>query len=228
MNFIGHAAVALQTDSEPRFVLGTMLPDFASMAGTRLGTISDPSVRAGVHLHHRTDAVFHASAPFTALTQAALDRLTRAGVARGAARAVAHVGVEMFIDGELLQRAELGSAYLSALAAWQGLSAETFQVSLARGPAHEHPTAGAALQQLLQRLVRHGIPYDYERPEAVTARLCKMLARRPRLALTPAAETIVGSIMPDVQTSVQKGLAELLETLLHGLSHRSYSSPITS
>jgi hypothetical protein len=35
MNFFGHAKVALWRGDAAGFVLGAMLPDFASMAGTR-------------------------------------------------------------------------------------------------------------------------------------------------------------------------------------------------
>lgn len=86
MNFIGHAQVALWTSSSPAFVLGAMLPDFASMAGTRLAarlhSSDEPELAAGVSLHHLTDEVFHGSAPFIALMQEAMDALTGRGVAR--------------------------------------------------------------------------------------------------------------------------------------------------
>ena len=38
MNFFGHAVVAGWFESEPHFVLGSMLPDFVTMSGTRLNT----------------------------------------------------------------------------------------------------------------------------------------------------------------------------------------------
>src|SRR5690606_31275930 len=51
MNFFGHACVAARVDSDPRVLLGAMLPDFASMSRTRLAGSEDPAVAAGIALH---------------------------------------------------------------------------------------------------------------------------------------------------------------------------------
>lgn len=216
MNFLGHAKVALWSAHSPELVLGAMLPDFASMAGVRLRTVEGEALAAGVQLHHRTDDVFHALPTFIALMQDTIDRLTALGVARGPARAVGHIGVELLIDGELAQETSVGNAYLGALDAWLGL------------PEHAlGSTEQAPLQRLARRLVAYGIPYDYERPEAVTARLANILAERPRLALDGAARELVGKTLPYVQGEVKKRLPELLETLARGLAHRRCSSAIT-
>jgi hypothetical protein len=226
MNFIGHLHVARWHSDEPRFWLGAMLPDFASMAGVRLSprdargspplqSIDDEQVARGVQLHHRTDDVFHGAPLFSAWVAETMATLSARGVARGPARAVGHIGVEMLIDGELLRQAELGSAYLSALAAFAGLDQAT------------GGTGTDALAALVSRLTRYGIPYDYERPEAVTARVSSVLARRPRLALDASAQAVVGSIMPDLKARVAVGLPELLVHLAQGPLDPRYSETIT-
>jgi acyl carrier protein phosphodiesterase len=215
MNFIGHLYVAQWSSDAPRFLLGAMLPDFASMAGVRLSAIADDELASGVRLHHRTDDVFHSAPMFTALVHDTIATLTARGVERGPARAVGHIGVEMLIDGELLRQAEVGAAYLYALAAFEGVSHAL------------DTTSEAALSALLVRLVRHGIPYDYERPEAVTARVSSVLARRPRLALSAPAQAVVGSIMPDLKARVVVCLPELLAHLSQGPLDPRYSETIT-
>ena len=46
-------------ETDPVFVLGSMLPDLASILGTRLNGAGAVTLAAGVALHHRTDAAFH-------------------------------------------------------------------------------------------------------------------------------------------------------------------------
>ena len=75
MNFFGHAVVAGWFEGDPRYVLGSMLPDFASMSGTRLNPVEQPEVAAGVALHHRTDDAFHGAPSFLHLMTFARERL---------------------------------------------------------------------------------------------------------------------------------------------------------
>jgi acyl carrier protein phosphodiesterase len=216
VNFIGHLLVARWDSELPAFGLGAMLPDFASMAGIRLTTVADADVARGVALHHRTDDVFHACPAFVALSRDAFTSLVAAGVERGPARAVAHIGVELLIDGELLRDRSLGDAYLSALSAFAALPDAAL-------PEPEH----GALGRVSSRLSAYGIPYDYERPEVVTTRLISILGRRPRLALSDSGATLVGRMMPDLKGRVVVHLPQLLESLAHGLSSPRYSRSTT-
>jgi hypothetical protein len=215
MNFIGHLYVARWWRGAPRFLLGAMLPDFASMAAVRLREVRDPELAAGIALHHRTDDAFHGAPLFSALVRETVATLIARGVERGPARAVGHVGVELLIDGELLHEPTVGPAYLSALAAFDD-SAQALTSS-----------DDGALASLVARLSRYGIPYDYERPEAVTARVSSILARRPRLALGAAAQAVVGSIMPDLKARIVLRLPELLAHLARGPLDPRYSERIT-
>jgi hypothetical protein len=214
VNFIGHATVALWQRADPDFVLGSMLPDFAGMAGTRLGppgalpeAAGSTALAAGIALHHRTDDVFHATPVFVGLLRDTLDELSARGVPRGTARAVGHVGVEMLIDGELVNAPEVAGAYTRAL-------------NEASAPAHVFvDAAGAARWELLrQRLIVYGAPYDYRDPQAVLTRLQLVLRSRPRLAIDDTSLPVIRSALPGLQRKVVASLSPLLDALRAALA----------
>ncbi|MBC8068509.1 MAG: hypothetical protein IAG13_09260, partial [Deltaproteobacteria bacterium] len=115
MNFLGHAAAARWHSSDPRFVLGAMLPDFAHMAGIRGVRPRDDVTAAGVAFHHRTDAAWHGCASFHVLSHAGTERLQGDGVGRGPALALGHVAIELLLDGVLADDRELTDDYAAAL-----------------------------------------------------------------------------------------------------------------
>jgi hypothetical protein len=202
VNFIGHATVALSRGDHPSFVLGSMLPDFAGMARTRLARARSGPLAEGIALHHRTDDVFHGTAAFTSLLQRALDELCAAGVARGTARAVAHIGTEMLIDGELVREPAVAAAYLEALRAGEQLSDVFVDAE-----------GALRFEQLRARLLSFGAPYDYREPEAVLWRLERVLAARPRLAIEPAARSPIMALLPGLQTRVVEVLPALVQSV---------------
>jgi hypothetical protein len=67
MNFVAHAHVALRRAGTSWDVaFGAVLPDLASMAGTRIDrSLLSPPVEEGVALHHRTDTVLQPHEYFT-------------------------------------------------------------------------------------------------------------------------------------------------------------------
>jgi len=151
-------------------VLGAMLPDFATMSGGRLAEAVDADVAHGIELHHKTDSAFHHLAPVLGLMRELSERLARAKCARGPARAVAHIGVELLLDGVLVDELAYRESYLAGLA---------------------HDPSGVRWRfagdderfaMLLERLRAHGVPDDLRRPDAIAMRLYRMLAHRPRLA----------------------------------------------
>ena len=103
MNFFGHAVVAGWTDNRAGHLLGSMLPDFATMVRVPLVAVRDPDMRRGIDLHHRTDDAFHRTPSFLALCAYALNELTAAGVRRGTA-------LEVEVNGRL-QRQDDGQAF---------------------------------------------------------------------------------------------------------------------
>lgn len=207
MNFIGHAIVALFRDSDPHWVLGSMLPDFAGMCRHRLRGAREPTVDAGITLDLRTDEIFHRNAYFTRWTTSGSQTLIAAGVGRGPAGAVAHVGAELLLDGLLLDRdPRLADAYGEAL----HLELDPLGLEL-------HGERTERLSHLLDRLASQGLPYDYCDPEGVLARLERALSSRPLLALQavdrkPVLDWLY-AIRPRIESDAERLLDELRANL---------------
>ncbi|HMI91734.1 MAG TPA: hypothetical protein VK509_10250 [Polyangiales bacterium] len=176
MNFFGHAVMAAFENDAPRFVLGAMLPDLATMAGARIERVHDAEIAAGVAHHHRIDHAFHACAPFVRSCASALEQLEARGVSRAAARAVGHVGSELLLDGALSTRADALHAYARSLR--DALAQRTADSVAFRGDAH-----AIDFHDLLARLADAPLPGAYRDPAFVCSRLQRILAPRPRLAL---------------------------------------------
>jgi acyl carrier protein phosphodiesterase len=201
VNFFGHAAVASWIAPHSGSVLGAMLPDFATMSRARLAAPSDQAVAHGIALHHRTDGAFHHLPPVLALMRELDDRLERAGCARGPRRAVAHIGVELLLDGVLVDDATYCDHYLAGLA---------------HDPAGVHwrdDGDDARFALLLSRLRSHGVPDDLRRTEAITTRLHRMLAHRPLLA--PSASDLVA--IKSSLAAHQQRVEVATDTVLRGL-----------
>ncbi len=188
MNFLSHAWLAHTDDPSPRFVLGAMLPDFASMCGARLHGSDDAAVHRGLAHHQAVDERFHVAPEFTALCRQVSVSLRDAGVGRGPAMAVAHVGVEILIDATLL--GDVDSAYLAAI------STE---------PALTWSDDGAAWRSLRGRLRDHGVPSLYRDDERVAELMMRILDSRPRLRLeaehAPAVAECLAAIRPQVEAA---------------------------
>jgi hypothetical protein len=129
------------------------------------------------------------------------ERLAALGCARGPRRAVAHIGVELLLDGVLVDDAAYREAYASGLA---------------------HDPAGvrwrdddgpARLSTLLSRLREHGAPDDLRRPHAISQRLHRMLAHRPLLAPSPADLVAIDRALVAYQPRVEAAT----DTILRGL-----------
>lgn len=176
MNFFAHLVVARRVRRDPGFLLGAMLPDFATMSGTRLGVITHEEIAAGVAEHHHTDEAFHGIESFVAICRDVGARLESAGLGWGAARAVAHVGTELFLDGELTHDEDAARDYVAAVAA-AGPDALGPCVTMKDEAATER------FHRLQQRLAEHGVPSRYREPRFVRDVLVRILENRPRLAI---------------------------------------------
>ncbi|PYN43326.1 MAG: hypothetical protein DME00_27150, partial [Candidatus Rokuibacteriota bacterium] len=115
MNFFGHTVLAVRRSTEPAFVLGSMLPDFATMIRARPPRPAHAEIDSGMQFHWRTDEVFHRSAAFLTLTHQAVVWLSARGVRSGSALAVAHIGVEVLLDAALSDDRRAQRAYRAAL-----------------------------------------------------------------------------------------------------------------
>ncbi|MGE0549400.1 MAG: hypothetical protein AB7O24_05350 [Kofleriaceae bacterium] len=173
MNYFGHAAVASWQIGRGGIPLGAMLPDFCTMCRARITGTHDTEVASGIDLHHTTDAAFHKLPSVTALMRELDDRLLRGGCARGPRRAVAHIGVELLLDGVLVEDSEYRDAYVL------GIEYDAQLLWRDEGDAERFAA-------LLARLRSYGVPYDLQRPEAIGLRLSRMLAHRPLLAPSSA------------------------------------------
>jgi hypothetical protein len=186
VNFIGHATVALWFCEDPtwrargpasfsEFVLGAMLPDLAAMARLKLpARIPAGPLAEGVALHHRTDGAFHGDPSFVGLTHQTLDLLTSHGVARGPARGVAHVGVELLLDGELLRIPAVVEVYQAALAVLEAAR------SLFEPPERERWFAGRqrlSLDPRSEQIVRSLLPDVQSHVVGITPGLLSGLRR---------------------------------------------------
>jgi acyl carrier protein phosphodiesterase len=203
MNFFGHAWVAGWFSEQAPFILGSMLPDFASALRVAPPTSHHPELEAGIVLHHRTDRVFHETAAFRELEHAARASLSELGVPNGARRALAHVGVEFLIDAEL----ELGAP------AWQGYDVALRFGSSAACREELHWTdadMGEQLASLCQRLAAGSRRADSRR---LACRLVATLAGRPRLALEPGDVAHVEPWLIDRRPHVIALLPSLLAEL---------------
>ncbi|HEU0031291.1 MAG TPA: hypothetical protein VFQ53_11700 [Kofleriaceae bacterium] len=194
VNYFGHSAVAswsaVAPDAQPGVALGAMLPDFATMSGARVEHTADGHVTAGIALHHATDAAFHALPVVTGLMRELDDRLAHLGCARGPRRAVAHIGVELLLDGVLVDDASYRDAYT------RGIHHELADVTW-RAPDDDR-RYGA----LIARLRGYGVPEDLRRVDAIVHRLSRMLAHRPLLAPSPADLRAIASALADHQARV--------------------------
>jgi hypothetical protein len=199
VNFFGHAVLAAGDHEDPAFVWGAMLPDFASLSGVRPEVV-DPTVAAGVAHHHRADAAFHAAAPFQRLLADGVRSLRESAVSRGSARGAAHVGIELFLDGILVDERRRGT-FLRAL-----------DLGARRADALRFADGAAAERWWrVQARLRENDPLDgYRRAGFVCDRVIGALARRPRLALDGPAEAALRRILPAVHPRV----AELAPALL--------------
>lgn len=198
MNFYGHAVLAAEQCSQPRFVLGAMLPDLVGMVGLRLPPLGDPELRAGVDHHHLIDACFHRAPAFLELVTSAFSQLCDDGVPRGPARAVAHVGVELLLDGWLATHDAGEYAYRAGLA----IAAHAEDLQRAADP--------HALERLSARLQRAPLPQRYCEPTFVAERLAHVLQSRPRLRLSPEAAPHVVRTLNDIQDSLSTMAAPLI------------------
>lgn len=208
VNFFGHATVATWSDAPAAtYVIGAMLPDFASISGARSLTASEPEVARGITLHHHTDEVFHAAPSFVALMIDARERFAHAGLPNGAARAASHIGVELLLDGTLVADAQVGRAYVDAIDA---LRAEHLVFTSA-----DH---AERFWEFFGRARGYGVPHAYVDPQFVAERIAGALANRPRLALGDSPVSDVARVLRVMQPIVVARAAALLDEVRSGLA----------
>ena len=195
VNFYAHAAVACWRDNSAAFVFGAMVPDLASMCGARITDIRHAQIRSGVTFHHRCDEAFHSGPTFMRLYRAIRAQLGEQGVPRGSAMAAAHLGIELLLDGTLLDDRAVQRAYRDALA---GDGGAELRLSVA--------CHSSAQQERLRRLRSHladrGPPLHYQSATDVARSIRRILAARPRLALGPQHVPPLTRVLESLQPQV--------------------------
>ncbi len=185
-----------------------MLPDFCGMLGLRSPPPRTDTLGAGVRFHHLTDRAFHELSSFRSFCRDATALLDARGVRRGTARAVAHVGVELFLDAELSESSDARSHYFGALSAAE--RPEPFE--------HAEFSADecARLGHLARLLSERGVTRK-PATELVVTRLTRALQARPRLSIEPrdlpAVSDWVELFRPRVVASTPAVVSELTAVL---------------
>src|SRR5690606_21038673 len=170
VNFFSHAVVAARRSEDPRWILGSMLPDFVSMAGLRLESVhGDAPLERGVAFHHTCDDAFHGAPLFVELMERAREQLERDGLDSGPALAIGHVGVELLLDGYLVERHGVVPCYRHAMSEAADVAVLLRFVGLAR------ELGEARWRQLCARLESAPVPQRYTEPAFVADRLIKIL-----------------------------------------------------
>jgi hypothetical protein len=204
VNFFGHAALACRESSAPAFVLGSMLPDFWAMIRARSPVISHAELASGIAFHHTSDAAFHDAPTFRLLTRWAFEALIARGLERGRARAVAHVGIEILLDGELARDERARVAYRQGLA----MAAPD---ALGGCIAWRNTGESQRFENLRIGLAARGIAADDVSPALVAFRLERALTGRKRLALEPSHTALVEHWSREAAPRVSQHAAPLFE-----------------
>jgi len=211
VNFFGHTVLAVRRSTAPAFVLGAMLPDFATMIRARPPRTEHTDIDGGMQFHWRTDEAFHRSAAFLTLTRQAVGWLSARGVRSGSALAVAHVGVEVLLDAALAGDEYAQQAYRAAL---EGAAHD----ALGRFVDWASDEQRARFDSLRARLLARGAIAGDIAPETVADRLRYALADRPRLSLDDASVLTVRDwariARPDIDAFAASLVKDLAAQLL--------------
>ena len=220
VNFFGHVVAASWVSDDSAFGLGSMLPDFATMVGARLVSSRGPQLSDGISWHHATDAVFHRHQTFRVHSRQLTSALARRGIGRGGSLAAGHVGVELLLDGLLLEGSQIGGQklYLAALAE---LDDEVGNLELSSRRENDKRTAAERLGELGKFLHDRGLPHGYREPRTVAERVLRVVRDRPRLAIDPSKLVALTDELAKTRESLAPEVGELAQSLKASLFENS-------
>jgi hypothetical protein len=159
-----------------------MFPDLRSMSQGTVVRVSNSDLQSGIEYHHHTDLVFHHAPTFVELCVEARRSLRAAGVPRASSLALAHVGIELLLDGELGHLSDAQCSYKAALQV--GATREGLIV-------WRHDGDAFRFSRLCSNLSAGAIPHVYRSPRQVAERLIRIINARPRLACGPQHEPAI-------------------------------------
>lgn len=205
MNLGAHIVVAQRRlDNDPAYWLGSALPDIASMGGFRLlGSTQHDRVTAGIAFHHRTDEAFHHHAWFNSIQFPLREALLDAGFSRGPARAIAHVGPELLLDGWLL-----GAGADAIDAAFDVLGSLRDQLTPLVLPEHRDRWSTH-----LDRASDWRPGHDAHDHHAVARRLHRILERRARLGFDVSQIGEAARLLETVNQHIGDTAADFIDEL---------------
>ncbi len=211
MNYFAHLLTARHARPlTPAEGLGTVLPDLLPHGVLDLSRLA-PDVLAGRALHHRADHAFHGHRRFQALDHALRAQLSASGLPPGAARACAHVGTELLLDGTIEAS--------DVVAPWRAALAEAHLVHVALSP------VASAQWEITVGWATRTRPADLAEPTAVAERLFRILGRRPRLAFDPKAVGAVADALADHLPQIVRYGPELLVDTSEALRAEQRAAP---
>ncbi|MFQ5699014.1 MAG: hypothetical protein ACE5IL_12105 [Myxococcota bacterium] len=214
MNFVAHAALALEQREDPALALGAMLPDLASLCGARLAGVSNPRVAEGVRWHVASDAAFHDAPLFRSLVRSASRAGVARGLRRGIARAAAHVTIEIWLDASLLARPGLAGFVDRALAVAQ-------EPAVRRAITWRRPGDAPRWRALHDRLSSRGFTRKAPTSARVADGVVRTLARRPRLSAQPGELRALHAGAEQLRGPVERSAPALLRPPRRALAQRA-------
>jgi hypothetical protein len=182
------------------------------MGGFRLtGSSDNADVTAGIAAHHETDRLFHGHQWFLDLNRDIRAELVGLGVGRGPARAVAHVGVELLLDGHLLAQSAGAEMNRTAFGVLDQIGSDV--ASLVEAEDQDN------WLRHLDKFTNRRTPIDLGDPEAVAERLWMILSRRPRLQLDSNHVDLVTRSLQAVKPHIDATAEDLVHELASELKN---------
>jgi hypothetical protein len=196
MNFVAHGWLSAGVSDDPGVIFASMLPDLRHLVTETDTGLSEETLSEGKRLHNVVDAIFHHDPQFVSLVVRLSEQFRTVG---RSAQAVAHVAVELSIDGWYLIRPDSNFAECLRIvseeltAPWQVLVAELLA----------------------------GNPTDsYLKARSVAARSRLIVAQRPALARGLAGEDQICAALEGVQREIQELAAHSAAHYRDALSSR--------
>lgn len=183
MNFLAHMLSASRSRASSASSLGAALPDLSSIAKVSFSYESLPDdVRLGVGLHHQSDAAFHASSLFLNDSKELRNRMSAAGLAEGASRAIGHIGWELLLDGHVLRLTEADRVFRECVQ----------HSSVVKSGLNENDLDD---WESFLRSLESEWWLGYRDPNFVAMRLHSILGQKPRLAFSDDQIAVVAEVL---------------------------------